>query len=213
MVLIRIQGQMMEVLEMSRLDDVTPQGYGIFEALQALDVPWKTLDVSAALDLEYYGNVSGDKNISPLVNRLLGDSTNLSVNDVDDIAEILFTMFGVNWGKQWETLSLEYSPIANYDMTEIMTDDTTEREYENTSGTDNKVYGFNSSTPVPSDETDSGISGSESNVRNYELHRTGNIGVTTSQQLIESERNLWIWNFFNDVVFPDIDRVLTIQMY
>jgi len=31
--------------------------------------------------------------------------------------------------------------------------------------------------------------------------------------MIESERNLWFWNFFYNVVFPDIDRVLTLQIY
>lgn len=56
-------------------------------------------------------------------------------------------------------------------------------------------------------------SGTDTHTRNYTLNRSGNIGVTTSQQMIESERNLWIWNFFNDVVYPDLDRVLTIQSY
>lgn len=48
---------------------------------------------------------------------------------------------------------------------------------------------------------------------NTKLERSGNIGVTTSQQMIESERNLWQWNYFYKVVFPDIDRVLTLAIY
>ena len=55
--------------------------------------------------------------------------------------------------------------------------------------------------------------GRDTSTRNYELERSGNIGVTTSQQMIERERNLWIWNFFRNTVFPDIDRVLTVQIY
>ena len=55
--------------------------------------------------------------------------------------------------------------------------------------------------------------GQDTHTRNYRLTRSGNIGVTTSQQMIESERALWVWNFFYDVVFPDIDRVLTLQIY
>lgn len=107
----------------------------------------------------------------------------------------------------------------------------------------NSVYGFNSTDAVPSDaetrqetgtsstartgtdtvtynttDADSGTQtdadgGSDTRTRNYSLTRSGNIGVTTSQQMIESERNLWVWNFFYNVVFPDIDRVLTIQVY
>lgn len=48
---------------------------------------------------------------------------------------------------------------------------------------------------------------------NSTLTRSGNIGVTTSQQMIEQEINLWKWNFFRDVVFPDIARALTISLY
>ena len=44
------------------------------------------------------------------------------------------------------------------------------------------------------------------------LSRHGNIGVTTSQQMINSEIDLWQWNFFSGV-FKDIDEILTIQTY
>lgn len=46
-----------------------------------------------------------------------------------------------------------------------------------------------------------------------ELTRSGNIGVTTSQQMIQSERELYIWNFFLDVVFPDLDKIFTLKCY
>ena len=42
--------------------------------------------------------------------------------------------------------------------------------------------------------------------------RYGNIGVTTSQQMINSERNLWEWNYFNRV-FKDIDSILCLDIY
>lgn len=44
------------------------------------------------------------------------------------------------------------------------------------------------------------------------LTRSGNIGVTTSQQMIQSEIELWQWNFIESV-FADVDSVLTIQVY
>lgn len=46
-----------------------------------------------------------------------------------------------------------------------------------------------------------------------ELTRSGNIGVTTSQQMITSERELWLWNFFQDVVFPDLTKLLALRIY
>ena len=56
-------------------------------------------------------------------------------------------------------------------------------------------------------------SGTDTHTRNYTLTRHGNIGVTTSQQMIESERMLWMWSFFYEVVFPDIDRLLCLSIY
>ena len=46
-----------------------------------------------------------------------------------------------------------------------------------------------------------------------ELRRSGNIGTLTSQQMITSERELWQWNFFQDVVFPDLTKLLALRIY
>lgn len=44
------------------------------------------------------------------------------------------------------------------------------------------------------------------------LNRSGNIGVTTSQQMIESELELWQWNFFKSV-YEDIDSICCLDVY
>lgn len=85
-------------------------------------------------------------------------------------------------------------------------------------GTQSNVRKGTDETTYNTTDTDTGTQtlldgGSDTSTRNYELTRSGNIGVTTSQQMIESEHNLWKWNFFRDVVFPDIDRVLALQIY
>lgn len=51
-----------------------------------------------------------------------------------------------------------------------------------------------------------------SNATTRTLTRSGNIGVTTSQQMVLSSIDLYQWNFFNQV-FEDIDSILTIQTY
>lgn len=258
-----------------RLNDVFPEwltGGGIFSTLQTFPVPWQDENISLALDIEYHGNVSGGKIISPLVEKIRSGEV-LTDAEKTLVATSILAVCGANWGKQWETMSFEYDPIENYSMREQMTNDRTVDEYGHTrtrtdnlqhtkTGTEqdapnltdtitpdltstdkNSIYGFNSSDPVPSDEqtkhaigtntntrtgtdtrtyntTDADIGtqtdndgGSDTRTRNYTLTRSGNIGVTTSQQMIESERALWVWNFFRNVVFPDIDRVLTIQIY
>lgn len=43
------------------------------------------------------------------------------------------------------------------------------------------------------------------------LHRHGNIGVTTSQQMLQSERDLWKWEFLN-TVFDDINKIITLPI-
>ena len=44
------------------------------------------------------------------------------------------------------------------------------------------------------------------------LTRSGNIGVTTSQQMIESERKLWDYNIFK-TIYEDVDSILTLSIY
>lgn len=257
-----------------RLNDVFPnwKTSGIFSALQAENVPWQGDSISLPLNLEYHGNVSGKKLISPLLYAFLSDGE-LPAEDVSTIAHAVFIMFGLNWSKQWATRLAEYNPIENYSMLEQMTDDETVDVYGKTvtrtdnlqhtkTGTetttpnttetttpnlqtteDNKVFGFNSSVGVDSDGSVSSATGtntvqvtgtetlqhnttdaetgtqqhvdggSDTHTRNYTLRRSGNIGVTTSQQMLQSERDLWKWNFFRDVVFPDIDSVLTLGIY
>lgn len=52
--------------------------------------------------------------------------------------------------------------------------------------------------------------GVEDNTHN--LKRSGNIGVTTSAQMINENINLWKWNFYNSI-FKDIDSIITIGVF
>lgn len=65
-----------------------------------------------------------------------------------------------------------------------------------------------------SDETTVKESGKETTGRDSTraMTRRGNIGVTTTQQMITQERELWKWVFF-DTVFEDIDREIAIPIY
>lgn len=258
----------------NRLNDVLPAlpDGGIFVHLNSYDMPWAS-DVAPDLDLDYLYNHSGDKIVSKLVLSMLDDEHKLDNADVAIIARVIATRFCQRWTKLYATLELEYNPISNYDMTEVMTDDTRVTEYGHTdtqtdnlthqkTGTDTRtpnttetrtpaitetqehnVQGFNSSDYQPSDKTVTDETGTETtaltgtdttqynttdrdtgtrgrveggvdtDTRNYTLTRTGNIGVTTSQQMIESERGLWLWDFFKSVVYPDIDSIITIPIY
>lgn len=216
---------------LKRLNEITEDwtsGGGIFTVLNTVS-PLPFTDVlPLTLDIEYYGNVSGEKIVSPLLDNIVTGNT-ISSEELALIADIIIATCYQRWTKLFATFSLEYNPIENYSMVEEMTDDETVHEYgkvntRTDTGSDTQegsIYGFNSTNPSNADKqvmtlgethTDTG-SGSDTDTRNYTLTRAGNIGVTTSQQMIESERNLWLWDFFHKVVFPDVDRILTISIY
>ena len=212
-----------------RLNEVFTPDNGIFTYLQNLAVPWAGEDMAGVLNAEYHYNMAGMRTISPLIENMLADAETLTAEQRQTVADIAFSMFGLRWSKLWETLNFQYNPIENYDMTEEMTDDVTTIDYGHTNTrtanlntTDTReVQGFNSAAYNPSDKdtiaetgTDTNAeSGTDTHTRDYTLTRHGNIGVTTSQQMIESERALWAWRYFYDVVFPDLNRVLTLSVY
>ena len=201
--------------------------------------PWGTTD-SVILDTEYIGNVSGEKTVSPLVRKLVDSTTGkLSTDNITKLANILISINRLRWEKLWATYSITYNPIHNYDMTETGTDativngtDTTAFGKTNTdvstgnSTVNANIYGFNSSTASPSDtstgststnttSTDGGtdsITKDETTNLNHTLTRSGNIGVTTTQQMITSEREVWRWKFY-DELFKDLDAILTLKIY
>lgn len=210
------------------IDDPTES---IFYALQSHDVPWKTDNINTELDLDYLYNHSGNKITSNLVDFFIDSETGkIESLSMSMLANIIYTKYGLKWSKEYATFSMEYDPVSNYDMTERMTNDVTTHQFGHTNTmTDNKdetieteKAGFNSSDYSPVEKVSTkGNAGTVANVetgtntdtRNYLLKRSGNIGVTTSQEMIESERKLWLWDFFDTIVYPDIDRILTIQTY
>lgn len=103
---------------------------------------------------------------------------------------------------------------------------------------DSKIYGFNSASGVNSDSVVTASKNKQETERtgtyqnemaynseverqgsfetelehNTEVHTHGNIGVTTAQQMLTQEIELWKWNYFESVM-ADIDSVLTIKIY
>lgn len=62
------------------------------------------------------------------------------------------------------------------------------------------------------DSTDQTVTEDNEGTEHEETHRYGNIGVTTTQKLLQEERNLWLWNFF-DEVFSDLDKELALAFH
>ena len=224
-------------------------GGGIFVLFN--NPPWADDVESSALDVEYFGNRSGEKLIAPLLNKLIDqDSKQISDDNKQKLVKAIWARFGKNWVKLYNTLKEEYDPIENYNMKETETYSSSDKgsldrsdkvEYGKTVNTTtgqqstshDQYYGFNVSSTGSGKNTngsDANVSGQGSNteggqdtttgrdVHNYDksssstLTRSGNIGVTTTQQMLESERKLWLWNYF-DAIFADVDSMLVLQVF
>lgn len=109
-----------------------------------------------------------------------------------DIMKLAITTWSLanqyTWQKLYDTMVVEYNPIWNVDAT-VNID-------RNTSGSGNAtdaVKGFNSDTWAESDKTDTNSSAEEDVIE----RRTGNIGVTTTQQMLEQERKIAEFNMIS----------------
>lgn len=202
---------------------------GIFEFMTAM--PWAESITSAQLNIEYFGNHSGCKLISPLVKSMLVDGV-LSDAKRQALAQLISSKFSHNWTSLWNALSSEYNPIHNYDMTETQKKDgenidtrdlTDTRNHGRKTADEYSHYGINSTKANPSDVESMSESGATTDFHTGdETHhidetlvttRSGNIGVTTSQQMIEAEIALRMKSNFYDLVYRDCDSVLALQIY
>lgn len=98
------------------------------------------------------------------------------------------------------------------DSTDSTTNTTSTTATGSSTRTDNLTDSrTDNTTRTRTDNLSESESGTHSDTRT--LTRSGNIGVTTSQQMIEAERELNKWNYFYNIVFPSVDKILTICTY
>lgn len=228
-----------------KLSEVLTDTQKIFTRIMtAHEVPWNEDEsiTGALLDFEYLGNQSGDKLISPAVEKALTSGA-LSDTSFNTLCDVAWMMYNKRWARLWEILTAEFNPIENYSMTDTHTfehgkietnsgTDTTRRTgtdtVTHTGDNENEVSAFNSSTyedaaKVTQNTTDldtrnmndaleHGHVITNSGVDTERTTRSGNIGVTTSQQMAQSSIDLWKWNYFYDI-FRDIDSIFTITTY
>lgn len=112
-----------------------------------------------------------------------------------------FTRRKDNFAKLWQGFTAEYNPIENYDRHEDSTETPDITHTLNNSGEDAStneadVQGYNAGDYVPNSRTiSSGTSSTngtdkETGTRTYTSRIHGNIGVTTSAQMLEGELEL-----------------------
>ena len=179
------------------------------------------------LDLDYCTVVSGDKYLS---HNFIRQYERVDIEVLEYFAVLLYNRFGTKWNKIYEALSVEYNPLENYSMEETRTpnltdevkntgDDKTSVNLDNT--TTSYVMGYNTANEKESGKTTSNgnaannFSKVDYNSTHTSKHtgtehitRTGNIGVTTSQQMLQSEFEVRQYDFYQGI-YNDIDEFIT----
>lgn len=133
-----------------------------------------------------------------------------------------------SWNRLAATLTAEYNPIENYDRMEEWQDNSinNSRYTNSTNNTSNgstkeQVYGYNNlqtpadnsastSASTSADTSDSAGNTTITGSRKGRAH--GNIGVTTTQEMLESERRVAMFNFY-DAVIRDFQKRFLIWVY
>lgn len=171
---------------------------------------WDDITVTKAID-ERIRLCFSEKPISPAFQSM-------------DKLDILQAMGDFLSGKEYELNGLyestqfEYDPIANYDMTESSRDE--DRATTSGDSTESSTS-FDSTTQKDIGKTVS--SGTANNTNIHSLQRSGNIGVTSSQQLIEAQRGVLTFDFIQYVAdlinenfcstfwIPDRDHIVELE--
>ena len=215
---------------------------GIFSYLNALEVPWKSDISGNQLDIIYHGSRSGHKIIGSIIENYLENNTVSDDNKITIAQAIfsiyiknwnaLYKTLSLEYNPIENYSMTETENVQDSHKGTVESDTTdTSTNTENTIVNDtanNQLWGFNSTDSVNSDRQVGDTTRNVNDTRNAThkntdtetkditsdrtLKRSGNIGVTTSQQMIESERQLWLWNFFESV-FSDIDKILVLKIY
>lgn len=159
-----------------------------------------------------------DKIMSPLFMRLYEIHEEDLGAMATAISKIINMKFVFNWNKLAEATFGDYNPIENYNMVENKETDYEEKtESDISESTTNSYNGFNademkdvSKSVLDADNT---VTKTDTGTKTKnELTRHGNIGVTTSQQMIESSYKLAQKNII-DIIYRDIDSILFIDYY
>ena len=182
----------------------------IFDEIKTkINLDWFNEAFIAAMKIEYYYSHAFTKYISLLFYNLINIPK--TMDEVADLlASVIVNKFKTKWTRLHEVLNLTYNPIDNYSMSET---ENTQLKSEVDISNANSIYAFNGTQATPTNESNSKTSTNallNDNVR--ELTRKGNIGVTTSQQMIESELKLREYNFI-ETIYTDIDEVLVLKIY
>lgn len=184
----------------------------------------------------YFVNKFGERDFYKYYDSENTTSNTNMVKQASDYIALYGKSHKYEYDKLVDTLSLEYNPIENYFMTEKGTDTRSPNITQTNKGVNTNTVGVDTSITTGKttfDKSDSFINdtkttntgtntdtqdinttvtttGNEKTV--HEFTRSGNIGVTTSQRMIESERQLAMFSVV-DLFVKAIADIILIGVY
>lgn len=184
----------------------------------------------------YFANKFGERDFYKYYDNEKMTSNANMVKQASDYIALYGKSHKYEYDKLVDTLSLEYNPIENYSMVEKGTDTRTPNITQTNKGKNTNTVGLDTSITTGKttfDKSDSFINdskttntgtntdtqdidttvttaGNEKTV--HEFTRSGNIGVTTSQQMIQSERELAMFSVV-DMFVKAIADIILIGVY
>lgn len=124
-----------------------------------------------------------------------------------------------SWEKLQQTMTIEYNPIYNYDRYEEWTDSGQSAATNSQRGSGisvNAQVAFNTDEfkdTVKNDRSDAASSsGSAESSSEHSGHMYGNIGVTTTMQMIKEQREVVDWNIYQFIA-ESFRRRFCIELY
>lgn len=169
----------------------------IFAKMSSIGAPWEET-VGQQMDILYFTMYSGIKNPSILVTSNYAES----VINSSLIANLLYTYYGHNWERLWDSFNTEYTPIDGYNIKEtIARTESDDRSIDTTNDYTSSVDGTEKVTTTDStsgnDTTQHGLKVTENGTVS-----SGTYGFNTSQSVPVSTQteNRDVTNSGNDVV-------------
>lgn len=196
-----------------KLNEMTNQT--IVSKLQATN-KFKWLDTTNApvLDLEFYLNHSGEKEVSPIIEKLL-ENGKTEDEVLDTITTILVVKYANKWNRIYDTLINDYDVFSDYKkIKELNTN--INQDTKTSSETNSSIYGFNSEEPIPRDKASGSsdvVQDKTTNTANQKEDISGKLGSTSYQDLVKKEVNLRLEHNLYNIVLNDISSEMCLSIY
>ena len=225
---------MRKIITLNKWVELFPTIQTIFDKVSA-DLKIFTIFTSAEM-FYYFADKFGERDFYKYYDSENAISNTNMIKQASDYIALYGKSHKYEYDKLVDTLSLDYNPIENYSMTERGTDTRTPNITQANKGTNKNTVDIDNSIIIGKttfDKSDSFINdtkttngGTNTDTQNldttvtttgnekteHELKRSGNIGVTTSQQMIESERQLAMFSVV-DLFVKAIADIILIGVY